>query len=89
MDKKVRQKLEQKIEETITHKGDLKEIINLLRDVDDSSSFALGIVMGRLYNSFYYQSRRILNREPTNEEFSEFLDIIHQNKPKIIKQLRL
>lgn len=89
MDQKVREKLEQKIEETITHKDDVKKIIDLLRDVDDSSSFAMGIVIGRLYNSFYYQSRRILNREPTDEEFSEFLDIIHQNKSKIIKQLRL
>ncbi len=89
MDKKVKQKLEQKINETITHKDDVKKIISLLRDVDDSSSFAMGIVIGRLYNSFYYQSRRILNREPTKEEFSEFLDIINQNKSKIIKQLGL
>ncbi|NIU00925.1 MAG: hypothetical protein GWN01_08340 [Nitrosopumilaceae archaeon] len=89
MDKKVKQKLEQKIKETISHKDDVNEIIRLLRDVDDSSSFALGIVIGRLYNSFYYQSRRILDREPTNEEFSEFLSIIHQNKSKITKQLGL
>lgn len=89
MDNKVKQKLEQKIKETLTHKDDVKKIINLLRDVDDSSSFAMGIVIGRLYNSFYYQSRRILNREPTKEEFSEFLDIINQNKSKIIKQLGL
>jgi len=29
-----------------------------------------------LYNSFYYQSKRILDREPTNEEFAEFLKIL-------------
>lgn len=89
MNEKVQDKLEQKIEETITHKEEIIKIIKLLRDVDDSRSFALGIVIGRLYNSFYYQSRRILDREPTNEEFTEFLDIINQNKSKIIKKLGL
>ena len=36
----------------------------------------LGIVVGRIYNSFYYQTRRILGREPTDVEFQEFLDMI-------------
>jgi len=33
-------------------------------------------VVGRIYNAFYYQSKRILNREPTNKEFEEFLKFI-------------
>jgi hypothetical protein len=48
--------------------------------IDDSKSFALGIVVGRIYNTFYYQSKRILNREPTKQEFQEFLEFVKNKK---------
>ena len=73
-------KLEQKIQETISNKDDIKELIKSLSSIDDSKSFALGIVSGRIYNSFYYQSKRILNREPTKDEFKEFLKFIQKRK---------
>ena len=76
MDKILLKKIEQKIQETISNKDEIKQLVKLLSDIDDSKSFALGIVVGRIYNSFYYQSKRILNREPTKEEFKEFLEII-------------
>ena len=51
-----------------------------MRSIDDSKSFALGIVVGRIYNTFYYQSKRILNREPTKQEFQDFLEFVKNKK---------
>lgn len=76
MDKALQDKIKQKIQETVSNKNEIREISELLSDIDDSKSFILGIAVGRLYNAFYYQTRRILNREPTNDEFQEFLDMI-------------
>jgi len=73
-------KLEQKIQDTISNKNDLGELIKLLSNIDDSKSFALGVVVGRIYNAFFYQSKRILDREPTKNEFEEFLEFIKNKK---------
>ena len=83
MDKTLQLKIEQKIHESISNKDDIKQLIQLLSNIDNSKSFILGIVVGRIYNSFYYQSKRILNREPTNEEFREFLELIQSKKSEI------
>ena len=80
MNKILLEKIEQKIQDTISNKDDVKQLILMLSKIDDSKSFALGIVVGRIYNSFYYQSKRILNREPTSEEFKEFLEFIKIKK---------
>jgi ssDNA-specific exonuclease RecJ len=80
MDEILLKKLEQKIQETVSNKDDIKELIKSLSSIDDSKSFALGIIVGRIYNSFYYQSKRILNREPTKDEFKEFLKFIQKRK---------
>ena len=63
MDEILLKKIEQKIQDSISNKDDIKELIKLLSTIDDSKSFALGIVVGRLYNTFFYQSKRILKRE--------------------------
>lgn len=80
MNEKLLQKLEEKIHETISKKGEIQQILETLSGIDNSKSFVLGILMGRLYNSFYYQSKRIQNREPTKQEFQEFLDILRSRK---------
>ena len=80
MDEILLKKLEQKIQETVSNKDDIKELIKSLSSIDDSKSFALGIIVGRIYNSFYYQSKRILNRDPTKDEFKEFLKFIQKRK---------
>ena len=80
MDEILLQKIEQKIQDSISNKDEIKELIQSLSDVDDSKSFALGIVVGRLYNTFYYQSKRILDREPTKQEFEEFLEFVKNKK---------
>ncbi len=80
MDESLLKKIDQKIQETISNKDEIKQLIKSLSSIDDSKSFALGITVGRIYNSFYYQSKRILNREPTKDEFEEFLKFIQKKK---------
>lgn len=45
-------------------------------DGPDAGAFARGAAAGRLYNSFHYQCRRLLKRDPTDEEFDEFVDMV-------------
>ena len=86
MDETLLKKIDEKIQETISNKDDIKQLISMLSNIDDSKSFALGIVVGRIYNAFYYQSKRILNREPTKSEFEEFLEYV-QNKKSDLENL--
>ena len=83
MDKVLLKKIKQKIDETISKKDEIKQLVNSLSNIDDSKSFAMGIIVGRLYNAFYYQSKRILNREPTKDEFNEFLEFIKTKKSNL------
>ena len=81
MDKVVLEKINQKISETLSKKDEIRQIVNLLnKEGIDKNSFSYGVVIGRLYNSFYYQTKRILNREPTSEEFGEFLQILKKHE---------
>jgi len=80
VDETLLNKIEEKIKDTISNKDDIKQLIQLLSNIDDSKSFVLGIVVGRIYNSFFYQSKRILDREPTKDEFEEFLEFIKTKK---------
>ncbi|HJJ20719.1 MAG: hypothetical protein MT334_00170 [Candidatus Nitrosopumilus limneticus] len=80
MDEILLKKIEQKIQDSISNKDDIKKLIKSLSTIDDSNSFALGIVVGRLYNTFFYQSQRILKREPTKQEFVDFLKFIKTKK---------
>jgi len=80
MDGTILAKIEQKIQDTLSNKDEIKELIKLLSTIDDSKSFALGVMVGRIYNGFYYQSKRILNREPTKDEFKEFLEFVKNKK---------
>jgi hypothetical protein len=79
MDETLLKKIEQKIQDSISNKDEIKQL-QQLSNIDNSKSFALGIVVGRIYNTFYYQSKRILNREPTKQEFEEFLEFVKNKK---------
>ena len=83
MDEILLKKIEQKIQDSISNKDDIKELIKLLSTIDDSKSFALGLVVGRLYNTFFYQTKRILKRDPTKQEFEDFLKFIENKKPDL------
>ena len=76
MDEQLRQKLEEKAQEIHSKRNDILNIADSLDNPQKSNNFALGIAVGMMYNSFYYQTRRILNRNPTHQEFDEFMDII-------------
>ena len=71
----------------------IDEIRKIISSIDvntyllDSQSLRLGILIGRLYNSFYYQHRRILDRNPTTDEFLEFLDFIKLNQKNFQEKL--
>ncbi|MFZ0183304.1 MAG: hypothetical protein WBV92_09395 [Nitrosotalea sp.] len=90
MDKQLEVKLNQKINE-VADKSD--EIFKIVKSLDElkthSDSFGYGIVIGRLYNSFYYQCRRILKRNPTSAEFDEFLNILNTKQKEILNSLKL
>jgi len=79
MDKILKKKLEEKIQETLSQRNEIKQL-QTLSDISDSKSFVLGIIVGRLYNSFYYQSKKNLNREPTADELSEFIELVKSKK---------
>ena len=83
MDEIILKKIEQKIQDTISNKDEIRQLVQSLSNIDDSKSFALGIIVGRIYNAFYYQSKRILNREPTKEEFKEFLEFVKSKKSNL------
>lgn len=88
MDKRLEQKINEKILETLSKTSEIKEIARFLDpQKGDDVSFQYGIMVGRLYNSFYYQSRRILQRGPTNEEFLEFLDILTSRRNELLQSL--
>ena len=83
MDEKIQKVLEGKIHESTSRINEITLLIHSLgKQIVDTDEFGRGIIIGRLYNSFYYQSRRILNRNPTEQEFSEFIELLkeHENE---------
>lgn len=90
MNSKLEEKVNQKIKEVTGKSDEIFKIINSMEKLRASSdSFAYGIAIGRLYNSFYYQCRRMLKRNPTDEEFSEFVEILSKKQKEILDALRL
>lgn len=88
MDEKLRKIIEQKIDSTFEKRDEIQNIVHSLEELStQKNSFALGIIIGRLYNSFYYQCRRILKRDPTEKEFSEFLEILEKRKSEFLKKI--
>jgi len=86
MDERIQKIMEEKIHESTNR---INEITSLVNSLGESKEwrwiFGRGIIIGRLYNSFYYQSRRILKRNPTEQEFSEFIQLLkeHENELEI------
>ena len=90
MDSRLEEKVNEKIREVTGRSDEIFKMIGLLGELRvHSDSFAYGIAIGRLYNSFYYQCRRILKRNPTDEEFAEFLELLGRKQKDILDALRL
>ena len=79
MDEILKKKLEAKIQETIQQKNVVKKLCSI-SNIKDSKSFVLGIMVGRLFNSFYYQSKKNLGRQPNEFELIEFIAMIESKK---------
>ena len=75
MDEQIIKILEKKKNEIKNEDNNTKQINDKFPNFD-SLSFSSGIMIGRLSNSFYYQHRRILKRNPTDMEFNEFLEFL-------------
>ena len=75
MDEQIIKILVKKIGEIKTENNQTNQIIDEFSNLD-SASFSSGIMIGRLFNSFYYQHRRVLKRNPTDNEFNEFLEFL-------------
>ena len=79
MDEKIQKVLEEKIHESTSRVNEITSLVNSLEQTKNPDVFGRGIIIGRLYNSFYYQSRRILKRNPTEQEFSEFIQLLNDH----------
>ena len=90
MDARVKKAVLGKIDETVSNIDEISKIRHSLDHIPVGSQddFAFGIAIGRIYNSFHYQTRRALKRNATNEEFAEFLDIISKKAGNIRKVLK-
>tara|TARA_B100001750_G_scaffold123520_1_gene98108 strand:+ start:84 stop:326 length:243 start_codon:yes stop_codon:yes gene_type:complete len=75
MDEKIIKILENKIDEINSENPQIDVIMHEFKNLDSNSLYS-GIKIGRLFNSFYYQHRRILNRSPTEIEFKEFIKFL-------------
>lgn len=91
MDGRVKKAVLAKIQETISSTDEISKIQQMLLchvSVTSLDDFAFGIAIGRIYNSFHYQTRRTLKRNATKEEFAEFLDILAKRANAIKNALK-
>jgi hypothetical protein len=90
MDGRVKQAVLDKIQETMSNIDEILEIQQTLWHLPVTSldDFAFGVAVGRIYNSFHYQTRRTLKRNATKDEFAEFLDILAKRADAIKNALR-
>lgn len=87
MDEKLQKVIDKKIDAVFAKPDEIKKIIESLDKLSTKTDdFSFGIIIGRLYNSFYYQSRRILQRDPTEKEFSEFLEMLKQKQSEFLEK---
>ena len=75
MEKELIKILEKKINEIKTENPKINTILQEFDNLD-SNALSSGIMIGRLFNSFYYQHRRILKRSPNETEFEEFIEFL-------------
>ena len=85
MDARVKKAVLGKIDETVSNIDEISKIMQSFAHipVGNQEDFAFGIAIGRIYNSFHYQTRRALKRNATQEEFAEFLRILTSKADKI------
>jgi hypothetical protein len=90
LDARVKKAVNEKIDEAVSNVDEISQIAQSLGrvPVESRSDFAFGIAVGRIYNSFHYQTRRALKRNATDKEFAEFLEILAKRAGEIKKALK-
>jgi hypothetical protein len=90
MDARVKKAVLGKIDDTVSNIAEISKIRRSLGNipVDSQDDFAFGIAVGRIYNSFHYQTRRSLKRNATEDEFAEFLFILSKKGGEIREALK-
>ncbi len=89
MDDKLNEVIQKKIDTTLDRIDEIDKITKSLHDLSvQNNAFSFGIIIGRLYNSFFYQCRRILKRDPTEQEFLEFLEILKTRQSEFLRKLK-
>ncbi|MEP0824141.1 MAG: hypothetical protein HRF40_01505 [Nitrososphaera sp.] len=90
MDARVRKAVLDKINETVSNSGEILQIVQSLGNIsiENKNDFVFGVAIGRLYNSFHYQTRRALKRNATEEEFCEFLAILADKTAELQEALK-
>ncbi len=90
MDARLQNIMNSKIDEVIRKSNEILAIAKSLESlIDDEGEAAFGIALGRVYNAFHYQTRRILKRNATEQEFSEFVSLLSTRAGEIKKALQL
>lgn len=90
MDARLREIMNAKIDDVINKSKEIIAITSSLKELtDDKQEIAFGIALGRVYNAFHYQTRRILKRNATEQEFREFVDMLSKRGEEIKKALQL
>lgn len=79
-----------KIDDTVSNVNEIAQIVQSLAriPVENRNDFAFGIAIGRVYNSFHYQTRRTLKRNASEEDFAEFLGILVNKAGEIKNALK-
>ncbi len=88
MDSRIKDRLDAKIAESLESADEIKRLAGALAPSLDAGAVSLGILAGRLYNSFYYQSHRVLKRDPYPDEFLEFVGIMEEHRERFLKVLK-
>lgn len=90
MDTRLKNIMNSKIDEVIRRSNEILAITKSLESlIDDEEGIAFGIALGRVYNAFHYQTRRILKRDATGQEFMEFVDMLSTRAEEIKKGLHI
>ncbi len=90
MDARLQNIMNSKIDEVIRKSNEILTITKSLENlIDDEEKTAFGIALGRVYNAFHYQTRRILKRDATEQEFREFVGMLATRAEEIKKALQL
>lgn len=90
MDARLRTIMNSKIDEVIRKSNEVLAITKSLESlIDDEEKVAFGIALGRVYNAFHYQTRRVLKRDATEQEFREFVAMLSPRAEEIKHALQL